>query len=67
MIQEHRATMLEFQKAAVEANKTVQHQQHVMDQFPFYEEQSARSITHFHPILQLAQPNVQDSITGQDP
>lgn len=64
--QEHRAVMSEFQKAVVESNKTVQHEhehEHVMDHhFPFFGEQSAGSIvTHLHPILQLGQPNVQDS------
>ncbi|KAK7310241.1 hypothetical protein RJT34_07633 [Clitoria ternatea] len=64
---EHRA-VVEFQKAAVEANKPMQ----VMDHhyMPFFEEQPAGSILQlaspvlpqFHSYLQLAQPNIQDSV-----
>ncbi|XP_014490895.1 protein TRANSPARENT TESTA 16 [Vigna radiata var. radiata] len=58
---EHRA-VLEFEKATLEASKPM----HMMDEFPFFEEQSAGSILqlaspvlpHFHPYLQLAQPNI---------
>ncbi|KOM46112.1 hypothetical protein LR48_Vigan06g141800 [Vigna angularis] len=58
---EHRA-VLEFEKATLEASKPMD----MMDQFPFFEEQSAGSILqlaspvlpHFHPYLQLAQPNI---------
>ncbi|XP_061364835.1 protein TRANSPARENT TESTA 16 [Gastrolobium bilobum] len=72
-IQEHR-TMFEFQKAAVEANKPVQHQQ-VMDHFPFFEEQptstflqlAAPAFPHLHPYLQLAQPNIHDSVRAPEP
>ncbi|KAG4389034.1 hypothetical protein AAZX31_09G262200 [Glycine max] len=69
-IQEHQA-VLEFQKAAdtVEASKPM----HVMDHFSFFEEQPAGSILqlaspmlpHFYPYLQLAQPNIQDSVRDQ--
>ncbi|KAK7308282.1 hypothetical protein VNO77_41884 [Canavalia gladiata] len=68
---ENRA-MLELQKATVEASKpSVQ----VMDHFPFFEEQPAGSILqlaspvlpHLHPYLQLALPNIQDSIRGPQP
>ncbi|XP_020217668.1 protein TRANSPARENT TESTA 16 isoform X2 [Cajanus cajan] len=59
--------VLEFQKATVEASKPV----HVMDHFPFFEEQPAGSILQLaspvlphlqYPYLQLAQPNIQDSV-----
>ncbi|TKY69079.1 MADS-box protein FBP24 [Spatholobus suberectus] len=67
---EHRA-VLEFQKAAVEASKPM----HAMDHFPFFEEQPAGNnlqlasplLPHFHPHLQLALPNIQDSVTGPEP
>ncbi|RZB41775.1 MADS-box protein FBP24, partial [Glycine soja] len=68
---EHHQAVLEFQKAAatVEASKPM----YVMDHFSFFEEQPAGSILqlaspmlpHFHPYLQLAQPNIQDSVRGQ--
>ena len=62
-VQEHGAVM-EYQKAAVEG-KQVEHQQQIMDQFPFFGDQSAGSILqlapvlpHLHPYLQLAQPDI---------
>jgi len=62
-IQEHRA-VLEFEKATVEASKPMH--MNMMDEFPFFEEEPAGSILqlaspvlpHFHPYLQLAQPNI---------
>ncbi|KAE9604542.1 hypothetical protein Lalb_Chr11g0072931 [Lupinus albus] len=58
---------MEFQQAAVEANKPVQHQQQqIMDYFSFFEEdQPASTLLQLAapvlPHLQLAQPNIQDS------
>ncbi|OIV98487.1 hypothetical protein TanjilG_18771 [Lupinus angustifolius] len=59
--------VLEFQQAAVEANKPVQHQ--LMDHFSFFEDQPASTLLqlaapvlpHLHPYLQLAQPNIHHS------
>ncbi|XP_019416611.1 PREDICTED: MADS-box protein AeAP3-2-like [Lupinus angustifolius] len=55
---------------AVEGNKPMQqHEQQVMDYFPFFEDQPADTLLqlaapvlpHFHPYLHLAQPNFQHS------
>lgn len=66
--------MMEFHKAAIEANKQ---QQNGMDEFAFFEDQPAGTILqlaapvlplHLHPYLQLAQPNIhQDSLPSRDP
>ncbi|KAL2339386.1 hypothetical protein Fmac_007326 [Flemingia macrophylla] len=69
--QEQRAVM-EFEKATVEGSKAV----HAMDHhFPFFEEQPAGSILQLacsvlphlqYPYLQLAQPNIQDSLRAHN-
>ncbi|CAL0304910.1 unnamed protein product [Lupinus luteus] len=69
---QRKRAMLEFQQAAVEANKPVQHQhqhQQLMDHFSFFEEQPASTLLqlaapvlpHLQPYLQLAQPNIHHS------
>ncbi|KAL2339377.1 hypothetical protein Fmac_007317 [Flemingia macrophylla] len=69
--QEQRAVM-EFEKATVEGSKAV----HAMDHhFPFFEEQPTGSILQLacpvlphlqYPYLQLAQPNIQDSLRAHN-
>lgn len=53
----------------MEENKRVQ--EHVMDQFPFFEDQPSSSFLQLaapvlSPYLQLAQPNTQDYFKARD-
>ncbi|KAI4328618.1 hypothetical protein L6164_020955 [Bauhinia variegata] len=72
-IKEHRA-VLEYQKAAAYQGKQSDQHQQMIDHFPLFEDQSVGSILqlapvppHIHPYLQLAQPNIQDSLSARDP
>ncbi|KAK7316365.1 hypothetical protein VNO77_35355 [Canavalia gladiata] len=64
--------ILEFQKASGGININAMQHEQVMDHYPFLEgsilQLAAPVLPHLHPYLQLAQPNIQDSIImAQEP